>query len=185
MVDFLPDLWAVFEDDVPELVAPCGLSSKLTPAWSPELELWLLVKEEDFVVPLLLVLESVSLLELVLAVLALLLFEELFTTPLLLSFSLSLSLSFSLKNLNLSSMEFLLLEGSLEEVLLLAEDDELAESELILFECLSARFSLPKLGVLRPVDVGNAEYETVGVECRVPLPFEICALSGISDGDPE
>lgn len=88
-----------------------------------------------------LVRESLSLLELVLVVLVLVLLflEVLFTTPLFLSFSLSLSLSLSLKNLNLSNMEFLLLDGGLEEVLLLEEDVEVVEPALVRLDCLSVR----------------------------------------------
>jgi hypothetical protein len=162
--DFLPALLELLEGDAGLTVAPPVAP---VPAWSPELELWLLVKEDDLVVSL--VRESVSLRELVLVVLvlALLLLDELFTTPLLfslslsLSFSLSLSLSFSLslslKNLNLSNMEFLLLDGGLEEVLLLVEDVELVEPALVRLDCLSASVWLLELGIPRPIGVGMAE----------------------------
>lgn len=183
--DFFPDLLELFEGEVGLRRAPPVAPAELGPAWSPELELWLLVKEDDLVVSLLLVLESVSLLELVLVVLVLVLLflEELLTTPLL--FSLSLSLSLSLKNLNLSNMEFLLLDGGLEEVLLLEDDVELVEPALVLLDCFSASVWLLEVGIPRPIGVGMAEWDAAGEVARADPPeLELLDRRGISDAEP-
>lgn len=185
--DFLPDLLELLDGDVGLTTEPPVAPAEHDPAWSPELELWLLVKEDDLVVSLLLVLESVSLLELVLVVLvlALLFLEELLTKPLPLSLSFSFSLSLSLKNLNLSNMEFLLLDGGLEEVLLLVEEVELVEPALVLFDCLSARVWLLELGIPRPMGVGMAECDAAAdVTCAVPPALQLLDRSGINEVEP-
>lgn len=116
-------------------------------------------------------------------VLVLLFLDVLFTTPLFLSFSLSLSLS--LKNLNLSNIEFLLLDGGLEELLLLDEEVDVVEPALVRFDCLSARVWLRDVGMPRPIGVGMPEGWAAGDVARTDPPvLELPDRNGIKDEDP-
>ena len=144
--DFFPDLAGNFGLEDP-LVAVLLL---LAPA-SVELEL---LQLEDFVsLP-----ESVSLDNLDPGVVLVLLLvfdavlEALLFTLLFLSFSLEL------KNLNLSNIEFLLLEGFAGLPVLLEEDVELVELALVLLDCFSAAVGILGPERLLPPGVGIPEW---------------------------
>lgn len=145
---------------------------------SPELELWLLLKDGDLVASLLLALDSVSLL---LVVLALLLLEELLTTPLFLS----LSLSLSLKNLNLSNMGIPLLDCFWDEKVLLFRDNIGVEgSGLILLDCLSVWSLLRNSGIPWAVVFVISELDTGEVAFLAPLHGGSLENRGISEDGP-